>query len=346
MKKRFLPAVLLLSGAALSAPLSGETLSELFARVKTSVAAGAYAEGLTALSELDLEAQKPENERARGPLRPAAAFYRGVCLAALGQADDASQEFAIFIAANPGKGIDRKTYPPTVVAAFEQARKAGPGGGAAGVSNSPLAFAYRSTAYPQESSAPPGPDWPEGAVKYLLSGEEKSAFARLADDAGRSRFVERFWQARDPWPDTPQNEFRREFERRVAFADENLSDGRKRGSLTDRGMVFVLLGPPTGVIRRPVSIAEDTPALLPMSGRAVVPTPRSTAQLAPSDLPANWKEVWRYRRDLLPAGIPDQTVDFTFVTRTDYGKDLLQRDGPSIRAMEAARPRPRSTILD
>jgi GWxTD domain-containing protein len=328
-----------LIGAGFVAPLSAESLGELFARVKSKIVAGSYAEGLIALSELEAEARKPGNEKALEPLRPAAAFYRGVCLAALGRPDEAKTEFAVFIAANPDRGIDRKAYPASVVAAFEQARKPRPEAGKGEESLSALMLAYRSTSPPSVSASPPEPDWASGPVKYLLAEGEKRAFSRLSDDSSRARFVHLFWRARDPSPETPDNEFRREFERRVAFADEQFMDGTTRGSLTDRGMVFVLVGPPTGVARRPISAAEDTPALLPMTSDRLA-APRPTAGPTAQEQLANWKEVWRYAGEALPSGIPDRHVDFVFVTRADYGKKLLQRDGPSIRTLEAARPKP------
>jgi GWxTD domain-containing protein len=335
-------AFLALFGSGFLAPLRAETLAELFARVKANVVAGSYAEGLAALNELEAEVQKPEYEKARGPLRPSAAFYRGVCLAALGKPDEAREEFAIFLAANPDKGIDRRSYPPSVVAAFEQARKSRSGAGQTDETLSTLALAYRATLLPPDSSPPPGPDWMDGPVKYLLTPDESRAFSRLSEDSSRARFVARFWFARDPLPDTPENEFRREFERRVGFADEQFREGAKRGSLTDRGLVFVLLGPPTGVVRRPITADEDTTAMLPMTSSRF-PAPRPTVGPTAADQLHNVKEVWRYAREALPQGVPDRHIDLTFITRPDYGKNLLQRDGASIRALEAARPKPRST---
>ena len=41
-----------------------------------------------------------------------------------------------------------------------------------------------------------------------------------------------------------RNEFREDFEQRVKFADTNFSNGLQPGSMTDRGKVFILLGPP------------------------------------------------------------------------------------------------------
>ncbi len=55
------------------------------------------------------------------------------------------------------------------------------------------------------------------------------------------------------------------------------------------------------------------------------------------DSAANWREVWHYRRELLPAAIPYHQVDFDFITRKGYGKNVLQRDAITLSTLEAAR---------
>ena len=93
---------LALAGAA---ALAAVPLPELFQKVKLRVSAGDFAGGLEALKELEAEAARPENEGARGALRPAAAFYRGVCFASLGKNAEARAEFGVFQSANPDKTI-------------------------------------------------------------------------------------------------------------------------------------------------------------------------------------------------------------------------------------------------
>ena len=66
-----------------------------------------------------------------------------------------------------------------------------------------------------------------------------------------------FWKDRDPKPETASNEFKDEFDRRVAFADSRFTQAETRGSMTDRGMVFLLLGPPTYVGRKPLTAGDD-----------------------------------------------------------------------------------------
>lgn len=314
--------------------ITAAPLPDLFQKVKLTVAAGDYAGALETLKELDAEAAKPENERARAALRPAAAFYRGVCLASLGKTEEAREEFAVYISANPDKGIDKNAYPKKVVATFEEARKVGRISGAEDVSA--LAAAYRRTSYPRGDSAPPGPDWTSGPVKFLLTPDEVRSFSRIADDAGRAAFVSGFWLGPELASSGTREEFRREFERRASFADEHFSEGQIRGSLTDRGMVFILLGPPSAVVRRPIAAAEDGPAMLPMAGGAN-PPPRTPLGFSVSDQPSNWREVWRYNRDLLPAQVPYQQVDFAFQTRIDYGKNVLQREAAVLRTLDEAR---------
>jgi hypothetical protein len=55
------------------------------------------------------------------------------------------------------------------------------------------------------------------------------------------------------------------------------------------------------------------------------------------DSAANWREIWHYRRERLPAGVPYQQVDFDFITRKGYGENVLQRDSNTLNTLEAAR---------
>ena len=121
-----------------------------------------------------------------------------------------------------------------------------------------LAASYRAYQAPVEKGAEEaGEDWAEGPVRFLLTAEQKMDYERLSDPASRSEYITEFWKGRDPKSETPENEARIEFERRVAFADSRFSQDETRGSLTDRGMVFVLLGPPTWAGRKPINTGDD-----------------------------------------------------------------------------------------
>ena len=85
-----------------------------------------------------------------------------------------------------------------------------------------------------------------------MTPQETAAWGALTSEAERAEFVEKFWEARNPKPGSEDNPARTELDRRIAFADAYLQlDDKKRGSLTDPGMVFVLLGPPSRTGRKP-----------------------------------------------------------------------------------------------
>ena len=63
------------------------------------------------------------------------------------------------------------------------------------------------------------------------------------------RFME-FWKKKDPSPGNPENEVFEEYYTRVAYANENFSNYME-GWLSDRGMVFIILGAPDNVERHP-----------------------------------------------------------------------------------------------
>ncbi len=87
-------------------------------------------------------------------------------------------------------------------------------------------------------------------VSPIITPEELGAFRRLTNDAERDSYIEIFWQRRDPTPDTTENEYKEEFYRRRAYADERFSAG-KPGSKTDRGLVYIIHGPPDSIDAHP-----------------------------------------------------------------------------------------------
>ncbi|MEM7483174.1 MAG: GWxTD domain-containing protein [Acidobacteriota bacterium] len=91
-------------------------------------------------------------------------------------------------------------------------------------------------------------EWAEGPIQHLFTKADKDAWSALADEAAAENFIRLFWAQRDPTPESAENEYQREFERRVAYADQQFAhkkdDETVRGSLTDRGRIFVMLGAP------------------------------------------------------------------------------------------------------
>ncbi len=87
-------------------------------------------------------------------------------------------------------------------------------------------------------------DW-LAMVDPILTSTEREIFLQLKTDADRDKFIRFFWKQRDPFPDTPENEFTKEYMVRVDFADRNFGIGsHKKGHQTERGYFYLLLGPP------------------------------------------------------------------------------------------------------
>src|SRR3978361_1379726 len=64
-------------------------------------------------------------------------------------------------------------------------------------------------------------------VAPLISPVEKKAFLGLPKDYQRDAFIRRFWDVRDPFPQTPVNELRVRWDQRAEIARQRF------GNLTD-----------------------------------------------------------------------------------------------------------------
>jgi GWxTD domain-containing protein len=92
--------------------------------------------------------------------------------------------------------------------------------------------------------------WLEDEVAYIITPVERDVFKRLETDADRDSLIEEFWRQRDPTPGTARNEFKDEHDRRLEFADKTFSRGVPfRGRKTERGRIYITLGPPVDVQR-------------------------------------------------------------------------------------------------
>ena len=60
--------------------------------------------------------------------------------------------------------------------------------------------------------------WLNEDVVYIISPVERAAFERLTSDPEREKFIEQFWQVRDPTLGTAVNENKEEHYRRIAYA--------------------------------------------------------------------------------------------------------------------------------
>ena len=67
--------------------------------------------------------------------------------------------------------------------------------------------------------------WLDEEVPYIITDAERAAFKKLTNDQERASFVEHFWDIRNPNPDSEQNEYKDEYERRRAYANEHYAAG-------------------------------------------------------------------------------------------------------------------------
>lgn len=81
-------------------------------------------------------------------------------------------------------------------------------------------------------------------VRYIIKKHEKKVFYSLATDEERAEFVEDFWAKRDPNPSTDENEFKIMYYERIAEANNLFRGDGGAGWLSDRGRIYILLGPP------------------------------------------------------------------------------------------------------
>ena len=92
--------------------------------------------------------------------------------------------------------------------------------------------------------------WLSQDAAYIITSKEKDVFLQLSTDKERDMFIQAFWKQRDPVPETPENEFKEEHYRRIAYANEYFGRETTRpGWQTDRGRVYIILGPPVDVRR-------------------------------------------------------------------------------------------------
>ncbi len=98
-------------------------------------------------------------------------------------------------------------------------------------------------------------------VAYIIMPQEKDVFLRLTSDIDRDIFIQSFWKQRDPTPGTPENEYRDEIQKRFAYVNKEFSkDTPRPGWMTDRGRIYMILGPPQ--YRESITLPELQPCEL------------------------------------------------------------------------------------
>ena len=148
--------------------------------------------------------------------------------------------------------------------------------------------------------------WLNEDVVYIITPEERRSFLHLSTNEEREQFIEAFWQRRNPDPDSPENTFKEEHYRRIAYANEHFASGIP-GWKTDRGKIYIMWGPPDEIDSHPTGGTWDRP--MDQGGGETSTYP--------------W-ETWRYR--YLEGESLGENVELEFVDPTSTGEYHLTMD--------------------
>lgn len=285
------------------------------AGAKTNIAARKYAAAADLLEPAIRTSAGIRDQAQQKQAMTALHFYAAVAYSGMARERDAMSHLQEALRLSPNlRSLDTTKYERGFVALFQRARTA--------VGTNTGRF---DELYPGYSEASPVKDtafssmWESPAVEILGSRQEKRDWEAAVTPQAREKFMAAFWQER--------NGFRDAFSRRIGYADTAFELTGERGSMTDRGRVFAVLGPPAAVRRRPLQ-SGDTEGMIGFSRGSV-------------GLEFGNVEYWIYNREQLPVSHPAPTVTFRFVTHQGVGEYVLQQDGVANHLLASAIRTPR-----
>jgi GWxTD domain-containing protein len=286
-------------------------------QAKKEMESGNHGLALRLLRGATAEAAAMRDLGQRGAALATIHFYAALAASNLGNKQEATDELRSYLLYGGRGTLDPKRFPREFTTLFAEVQKKMDQGRSA-----PASFDDAYPGYPPtESSSVWPPDVWGASSEFLILGtpHEREQWNALKDNEARRQFIAAFWEARDPDPATKVNEARIELLHRIAFADVAFIEGADaRGSLTDRGRVFVLLGPPSRVSIRPLT-RREAPA-----------TPHRTIDVG------NAMEQWTYFREQLPKKLPHNEVVFNFISDGGSIVRKLQHDFMADKAFKDA----------
>jgi GWxTD domain-containing protein len=303
---------LAISGLLIAALEAGADPNAAVGAARERLAAGDCEQASRVLEPAAAEAMAIADSLERSAAAGAVHFYTALALSSCGRAEDARAALRTFFSFRPDlTTIDSSKYPRAFVDLFRQTQK------------SVQSVELFDRVYPGfdryadvSIAEVPIELWgTHPGFQILANDPDKEEWGSLRTDEDRRSFIDNFWTRRD----------RAVIERRVAFADDVFfSPIELRGSLSDRGRVFVLLGPPARVYRSGLKRYETTivhqRARTPLTGTL---------------------ERWVYMNWQLPQGIAPKEVEFRFITQPGYGEGVMQKDFWALKALAEARNNPR-----
>lgn len=87
-------------------------------------------------------------------------------------------------------------------------------------------------------------------ISYIATSNEIDEMLSARGEK-REKLWNEFWESKDPTPADGINEFKIKYFERVNYANKHFSDGLFEGWRTDRGEVYIILGPPDYIEDRP-----------------------------------------------------------------------------------------------
>lgn len=87
-------------------------------------------------------------------------------------------------------------------------------------------------------------------LRYIASEDQVRTLKNAPGNERKDAWND-FWKSKDPTPGTPQNELKKEYYRRIRYANENFSTFGRNGWKSDMGAIYIIYGPPSEVERHP-----------------------------------------------------------------------------------------------
>jgi GWxTD domain-containing protein len=89
---------------------------------------------------------------------------------------------------------------------------------------------------------------------YIASSTEKDYIESAPSKEEKIKRYLEFWKKKNPNPNEEDNRVFDEYYRRINFANDNFTSYNIEGWKTDRGMIYITLGPPNNIDRHPFEI--------------------------------------------------------------------------------------------
>lgn len=166
-------------------------------------------------------------------------------------------------------------------------------------------------------------DWNKSPeYTWLATDAEQKAWKKITSDEEADRFIQLFWAKRDPDLKTPVNEFKIVFDQRVKEADQYFAMSRIRGALTERGRLYILVGPPKTLTR--LAGTKMQPGVTP--GQTVPPN-------APGTSIGESNVEFTYEAEQLPAWA--KVKSFTALFVVEMARDFIGgKNGGDVNSLE------------